>query len=296
LQIVSTIFNLKENKPVVLITGAGGQLGHSFRLVQHIYSKYQFIFAEKVDLPIEDTTAAAAFFATHKINYCINCAAYTAVDKAETETAAAFSINATAVGNLAALCKTHGATFIHISTDYVFDGTATVPLKETDPVNPVNAYGASKLQGEQLAIAANPNAVIIRTSWLYSPYGHNFVKTMLRLMATKENISVVNDQVGLPTYAPDLAHAIMHIIGNTKTNGGLYHFSNTGDAISWFDFAIAIKTLSGSNTNVHPIPTAAYPTPAKRPAYSVLDLSLMQQQLSHTIPHWKDSLRQMISP
>jgi dTDP-4-dehydrorhamnose reductase len=280
----------------VLITGAGGQLGHCFRLVEHMYSEYQFLFAQKVDLPIEDAEATAVFFATHKINYCINCAAYTAVDKAETEIAAAYSINATAVGHLAALCKTHGAAFTHISTDYVFDGTATAPLKETDTVNPVNTYGASKLQGEQLAIAANSDAVIIRTSWLYSPYGHNFVKTMLRLMATKENINVVSDQVGLPTYAPDLAHAIMQIINNNKTNGGVYHFSNTGEAISWYDFAIAIKTLSGSNTNVHPINTADYPTPANRPAYSVLDLSLMQQQLSYAIPHWKDSLRQMISP
>jgi dTDP-4-dehydrorhamnose reductase len=290
LPIASIIFHLKDNKPVVLVTGSGGQLGQSLRLMENRYSQYHFIFADKEMLPIEDAAATAGFFALHQIDYCINCAAYTAVDRAETETEAAFLINAAAAENLSAICKNYGAAFIHISTDYVFDGQGTMPYKETDAVDPVNAYGASKLKGEQLVTAANPQALVIRTSWLYSPYGHNFVKTMLRLMAVKESINVVNDQLGIPTYAPDLAAAIMQMIAGNNLEGGIYHFSNTGDAISWFDFAVAIKELIQSNCLAYPINTAAYPTPAKRPAYSVLDTSLIQQQYSVHIPHWKASL------
>ncbi len=287
---MSIIFHLKDNKPVVLITGSGGQLGQSFRLVEDTCRQYHFIFTDKLNLPIEDVAAVAGFFSRHKIDYCINCAAYTAVDKAETETGTAFLVNAVSAGNLAAICKSNGAAFIHISTDYVFDGQGTIPYKETDAVNPVNTYGASKFKGEQLATAANPASVIIRTSWLYSSYGHNFVKTMLRLMAGKESINVVNDQLGRPTYAPDLAATIMQMIAGNTLKGGIYHFSNNGDAISWFDFAVAIKELTQSNSLINPINTAAYPTPAKRPVYSVLDTSLIQQQYSLHIPHWKDSL------
>jgi dTDP-4-dehydrorhamnose reductase len=287
---VSTIFLLKDNKPVVLITGSGGQLGQSFRLVEEHYPQYHFIFTDKLSLPIEDAAAVACFFSANKIDYCINCAAFTAVDKAETATETALLVNAASAGNLAAICKNHGTAFIHISTDYVFDGRGTMPYKETDAVNPVNAYGASKFKGEQLITAANPGALIIRTSWLYSPYGHNFVKTMLRLMAGKESVNVVNDQLGTPTYAPDLAAAIMQMIAGNNLKSGIYHFSNTGDAISWFDFAVAIKELTQSNCLVYPVNTAAYPTPAKRPAYSVLDTSLIRQQYSLHIPHWKYSL------
>jgi dTDP-4-dehydrorhamnose reductase len=290
LPIASIIFHLKDNKPVVLVAGSGGQLGQSLRLMENRHSQYHFIFADKEMLPIEDAAATAVFFALHQIDYCINCAAYTAVDKAETEIETAFLINAASAENLSAICKNNGAAFIHISTDYVFNGQGTMPYRETDAVNPVNTYGASKLKGEQLVTAANPLAVIIRTSWLYSPFGHNFVKTMLRHMDGKESVNVVNDQLGRPTYAPDLATAIMQIIAGNNLKGGIYHFSNTGDAISWFDFAVAIKELTHSNCLVHPINTAAYPTPAKRPAYSVLDTSLVQQQYSLQIPHWKDSL------
>jgi dTDP-4-dehydrorhamnose reductase len=290
LPIASIIFHLKDNKPVVLVTGSGGQLGQSLRLMDNRYSQYHFIFAGKGMLPIEDAAAVAGFFALNKIDYCINCAAYTAVDNAETETETAFLINAASAENLSIICKKSGTVFIHISTDYVFNGQGTMPYKETDAVNPVNAYGASKLKGEQLVTAANPRALIIRTSWLYSPYGHNFVKTMLRLMGGKESINVVNDQLGRPTYAPDLAAAIMQIIAGNTLKGGIYHFSNTGEAISWFDFAVAIKELTHSNCLVLPINTAAYPTPAKRPAYSVLDTSFIQHQYLLHIPHWKDSL------
>jgi dTDP-4-dehydrorhamnose reductase len=290
LPIVSIILHLKDNKPVVLVTGSGGQLGQSFRLTGNSYSQYHFIFADRTMLPVEDAAATAGFFARHNIDYCINCAAYTAVDKAETETGAAFLINAASAEYLAAICKNYGTAFIHISTDYVFDGRGTLPYRETDAVNPVNAYGASKLKGEQLIQAANPGAIIIRTSWLYSPYGHNFVKTMLRLMADKESVKVVNDQLGRPTYAPDLAAAILQMMAGKNLTGGIYHFSNSGDAISWFDFAVAIKELTHSSCLVNAINTAAYPTPAKRPAYSVLDTSLIQQQYSIKIPHWKDSL------
>ncbi len=281
---------MTSNKPVVLITGSGGQLGLSFRQQENSFTQYHFIFAGKSMLPIEDAAAVDEFFAHHKIDYCINCAAYTAVDKAETETETAILINSVAAGSLASACKKYGAAFIHISTDYVFDGQGTVPYREADTVNPVNAYGASKLKGEQLIAAVNPAAVIIRTSWLYSSDGYNFVKTMLRLMASRESINVVNDQLGRPTYAPDLATAVMQMIAGNDLSGGLYHFSNTGEAISWFDFAVAIKEFTGSACVIYPVSTAEYPTPAKRPAYSVMDTSLIQQHYSMHIPHWKDSL------
>jgi dTDP-4-dehydrorhamnose reductase len=294
LKIASIFFHLKDNKPLVLITGSGGQLGQSFRLIENNYSGYHFSFVDRVQLAIEDTEALADFFNLHNVGYCINCAAYTAVDNAETDTATAFSVNAGAAANLAATCRKYGSAFIHISTDYVFDGKGIVPYSETAITSPVNAYGASKLKGEQLIVAANPESVIIRTSWLYSPFGHNFVKTMMRLMGSRESINVVGDQLGRPTYAPDLATAIMQMIDGHNLKAGIYHFSNTGEAISWFDFAVAIKEFTGSSCVVHPIDTTAYPTPARRPAYSVLSTSLIQQQYSLDIPNWKHSLQSCV--
>ena len=280
----------------ILVTGANGQLGKEMQVIAAVYPACHFLFVTKEQLSIDDIDAVKGYFNANKIDVCVNCAAYTAVDKAETETAKAFLINADAVGNLAAVCAAQHALFIHISTDYVFDGTAITPYKEDHPVNPVNAYGASKLKGEELALQNNPDAVIIRTSWVYSSFGNNFVKTMLRLMSEKESINVVADQVGCPTYAADLAAAIMKIIDQffeDKINAGIYNFSNQG-IINWHQFAVAIKELSGSNCIVNPIPAAQYPTPAKRPNYSVLDTAKIQQTFNVTIPEWKDSLQKCL--
>ncbi len=283
--------NAKKN---ILVTGANGQLGMEFRDLAKINSTYNFLFASKEELSITDELSLSKYFAAHHIDHCINCAAYTAVDKAETEKDLAYEVNATAVGYLAAICKKKGTQFIHISTDYAFDGTATTPYKESAVTNPVGIYGASKLAGEQSAIEQNASSIIIRTSWVYSHHGKNFVKTMIRLMKEKENIGVVNDQFGSPTNAADLAEAILEIIAaNEKPPAGIYHYCNEG-IINWYEFAVAIKQIIKSNCIVNPIPTSAYPTPANRPAYSVLDTTKIKQTFNLTIPSWKDSLEKCI--
>jgi dTDP-4-dehydrorhamnose reductase len=280
----------------ILVTGSNGQLGSEMQVIAAAYPAYQFLFVSRQELPIDDEAAVKEYFATHEIAVCVNCAAYTAVDKAESEIEKANAINGTAVGILAALCKESNALFIHISTDYVFDGTATIPYKEDHPVSPVNAYGASKLLGEQFAIQNNPASIIIRTSWVYSSFGNNFVKTMMRLMKDRESLNVVSDQEGCPTYAADLAAAIMQIIehpsttfNNFQTHSTIYHYSNSG-AINWYLFAVAIKAISNSKCLVNPIPSSQYPTPAKRPGYSVMDTTKIQQSFNIAIPAWKDSL------
>ena len=284
-----------SRKKNILVTGANGQLGMEFRTISMLYPGYDFLFTTKEDLSIIDTANVESFFSTHDIAYCINCAAYTAVDKAEAEKEIAFENNGTAVGNLAAVCKKVGSRFIHISTDYVFNGNATEPYKETDETDPVNIYGASKLQGETEALKNNQETILIRTSWVYSSFGKNFVKTMLRLMSEKESISVVSDQVGCPTYANDLAEAIMKIISeNEKPMGGIYNYSNRG-VISWYEFALAIKEISESSCTVNPVSSSQYPTPAKRPNYSVLDTTKIQQVFNIEIPFWKDSLEKCIA-
>ena len=234
------------------------------------------------------------YFKTYQPQYLINCAAYTAVDRAEQEKDLAFQVNAEAVGVLAAICKENHTKFIHISTDYVFDGTATAPYKEDSLTNPQSVYGASKLEGEKQALQFNPAAIIIRTSWVYSEYGKNFVKTMLKLLSEKDEISVVNDQVGSPTYAADLAEAIMQIISAPLWQAGIYNYSNEG-IISWYDFAVAIKELIGSTCRINPIPTSQYPTAAKRPAYSVLDKSKIKQAFKIELKDWKQSLASCIA-
>jgi dTDP-4-dehydrorhamnose reductase len=284
---------LSSNKNI-LITGANGQLGMEFRTIAALYPAYDFLFANREELSISDSASVEKFFSENNISYCINCAAYTAVDKAETETGIANDINGTAVGRLAAVCKQYNALFIHISTDYVFNGDATSPYKESDATDPVNAYGASKLLGEEEAMKNNPASIIIRTSWVYSSYGKNFVKTMLRLMCEKESISVVNDQVGCPTYANDLAVAIMQILAEENPQPGIYNYSNKG-VISWYDFAVAIKEISNSKCTVNPVPSSQYPTPAKRPKYSVLDTSKIQRAFKIDIPGWKESLEKCIA-
>ena len=282
--------NSKKN---ILVTGANGQLGSEFREIAFGYPAYNFVFAGRDELPIDNPDALKLFFADNDIDHCINCAAYTAVDKAETEKEPAIAINATAVGSLAACCKAQGASFIHFSTDYVFNGEANTPYPPSADTDPVNFYGQTKLQGEILAQENNEQAVVIRTSWVYSSFGKNFVKTMLRLMAEKDSINVVADQVGCPTYAADLAKAVMAIISSNDIKAGTYHYSNEG-IISWYDFAVAIKEISGSSCMVNPIPTKDYPTPAKRPAYSALDTNKIQTTYAISIPHWRESLERCI--
>ncbi len=273
----------------ILVTGANGQLGKELQRLAHRFHQYEFIFLAKEDLPIHHFEMVRHYFSVYHPGYLINCAAYTAVDRAESEKERAFQINGEAVGVLAAVCKQHATRLIHISTDYVFDGTATEPYKEDSPTNPQSVYGASKLEGEKQALQYNPDSIIIRTSWVYSEFGKNFVRTMLKLMQEKGEINVVNDQFGSPTYAADLAEAILQILTSGKWKHGIYHYCNDG-IISWYDFAVAIKELTESKCKVNPIPTTAFPTAAKRPAYSVLSTDKIQATYNIAIKDWKESL------
>ena len=278
-------------KKQVIVTGASGQLGQELLVAVDPSSNpdFDFIFLSREVLSLDDSQSIRALFETHRPAYCINCAAYTAVDKAESEKETAFRINGDAVGDLAAICKEFNTRLLHISTDYVFDGQSAIPLKEQDPTGPLNVYGASKLRGEQLALERQPDTVILRTSWVYSEFGNNFVRTMMRLMKEKESIRVVADQVGSPTYAADLAAVILKIVEGSSFIPGIYHYSNEG-AISWYQFALTIKELTRSSCRVEPIPTAQYPTPARRPHYSLLDKTLIRRIYGIQVPDWKDSL------
>lgn len=285
-----------DSKKKVLVTGANGQLGSEIKVLSAAYPQHQFLFTTKEELPIENTERLNNFFKKNKIDYCINCAAYTAVDKAETEKEKAFLINADAVGELANVCHNHQTKLIHISTDYVYDGNIQQPLKEENAVGPINVYGASKLKGEELALQKNPSSLIIRTSWVYSSFGNNFVKTMIRLFKEKPEINVINDQVGSPTYAADLAEVIMEFIQQfekSRNFSGIFNYSNAG-ITTWYRFAEEIKLLVNSNCKINPIPTSSYSTPAKRPLYSVLDTSKIQQTLFLTIPTWQESLKKCV--
>jgi dTDP-4-dehydrorhamnose reductase len=277
----------------ILVTGGSGQLGSEFKELSGAFRQYEFLFPSSAELRIEDSEAVRNYFHSSSPSFCINCAAYTAVDKAETDKEQAFLVNGEAVGQLAAICKKFNTGFIHISTDYVFDGTALTPYTEDIATNPVNVYGASKLEGERKALENNIDSVIIRTSWVYSPFGKNFVKTMLRLMNEKSAVNVVNDQFGSPTYSADLAEAIMTIISSGNWHPGIFHFSNIGK-ISWFDFAEAIKRLSKSNCTVYPVSTSQYPTPAKRPAYSVLSNNKIAGTYNIQLQPWETSLAKCI--
>lgn len=280
-------------KKKIIITGAGGQLGKCLADVSPNYPGIEFYFFGRDELPVDNKEIAHKVIASVGPSVVINTAAYTAVDKAESDTANAFLINGEAVGNLAAICKNIGARLLHVSTDYVFDGNASVPYNETDPVSPVNQYGASKLKGEELALATDPLSVIIRTSWVYSRHGNNFVKTMLRLMNERESINVVNDQVGCPTYAIDLADALVQIALEPK-QGGIYHFSNSGP-ITWFDFATAIHDLIHSPCKVNPVPTTSFPTPAKRPSWSVMNNQKILSDYGIIQQEWKNRLEACLS-
>jgi dTDP-4-dehydrorhamnose reductase len=280
-------------KPIVLVTGKNGQLGSELTVLSKDFDQFEFVFTDVASMDISDKEKVSAFFQKYKPVVCINAAAYTAVDKAETNQELAIKINADAVGNLARTCSENNTRLIHISTDYVFDGTASTPYMEDHPVSPVNFYGETKLLGERAAMENLSSTVIIRTSWVYSYYGNNFVKTMLRLFQERESVSVINDQFGSPTYAADLAEVIMTIAMQQPNTGGIYHFSNEG-IISWYDFAIAIRNFSGLKCDVKAVDTSSYPTPAKRPTYSVMNKEKIKATFGIKLKDWNESLRQCI--
>jgi len=278
----------------ILVTGGNGQLASCIKDVEKQYDDLIVIYTDYLELDICDLNQVQAFFKSNtQIDYCVNCAAYTAVDKAETEADKAFEINVIGAKNLALACNEQGAILIHISTDFVFDGEKNLPYTETDVAKPISVYGASKLQGEVEIQQILKEHFIIRTAWLYSEYGQNFMKTMLRLAETRDEISVVSDQIGTPTYAGDLAEVIIHIIKQKSKNYGTYHYSNEGIA-SWYDFAKAIFDFSNIKIKVNPIKTEAYPTPAKRPVFSVLDKSKIKNNLKVDILYWKESLKKAV--
>ena len=282
----------------ILITGSKGQLGQEFQLIAKANKDYKFIFVDIDELDITNADAVAQFFENNKIDFCINCAAYTAVDKAEQERLIAVEINAAGPKILSANCRKASATFIHISTDFVFDGKMNTPYSESHLARPLSVYGKSKRKGEVDSLVENPKTIVIRTSWLYSSFGNNFVKTMRRLGRERNQLGVVYDQIGAPTYAKDLALALIHIIDsvsqkNIKDIFGIYHYSNSG-ICSWYDFAIAIFELSNIHINVKPILTEEYPLPAKRPTYSVMDTHKIESVFNIEIPYWRESLKDCI--
>ena len=273
----------------VAVTGSNGQLGTEFIRIAGNHPRFQFAFLSREIFPLDDPKKMKAWLDQNPVDIFIHCAAYTAVDKAESEMEIAFRINGEAPGVIAALLSKNKTKLIYISTDYVFDGTSATPLTEHASTNPVNIYGASKLEGERLVFQNNPLSQVIRTSWVYSSHGNNFVKTMIRLMEERESINVVRDQTGSPTYAADLANAIMQILESNHFNPGIYHYSNEGET-TWFEFALEIKKLTGSACKVVPIPSSEFPTPAKRPAYSLLDKSKIRKEYNLFIPAWQASL------
>jgi dTDP-4-dehydrorhamnose reductase len=276
---------------MILITGANGQLGQVFRT---ILSTEDAIFKGR-ELDITDIEALREFTSKNNIKTIINTAAYTAVDLAETESALAFHINSLGARNLALISQEFEIKLIHISTDYVFDGTNYKPYAEQDITNPMSVYGQSKLEGEKAVLELSYSAYIIRTSWLYSGFGKNFLTNITRLAQERDSLSIVADQIGTPTYAPDLARAILELIPNLQPhNKQILHYSNQGVA-SWYDFAYEIINLQNINCKLTPIPTTAYPTPATRPYYSVLDKTLVSNLLQSPIPHWKASLLRHLS-
>ncbi|NQZ54166.1 MAG: dTDP-4-dehydrorhamnose reductase [Piscirickettsiaceae bacterium] len=288
------------NIKTILVTGATGQLGQSIKSLENDYPAYQFVFARREQLDLSDNQNIAHFFQQNTFDLIINCAAYTAVDKAESEAELADQVNHLAVKKLAEIAKQQQTKLIHISTDYVFNGQQYRPYIETDKVQPKGVYGLSKLIGEQVLLESMPNnALIIRTSWLYSESGNNFVKTMLKLGRERDAVNVIFDQVGTPTYAYDLAQAIMAIASSdlfdhTDFTSDVYHYSNEG-VCSWYDFAKAIFEFSNIQCDVSPIETKDYPTAATRPHYSLLNKAKIKQTYDMPIPYWKDSLQQCLN-
>jgi dTDP-4-dehydrorhamnose reductase len=285
---------------MILVTGANGQLGHCFRQISAHWPQQAFIFAGSHELDVSNQRAVRAYFEsfhTEKIKWVINCAAYTAVDKAESEPKKAKKINVSGPKHLALICAELGIPLIHFSTDYVYHSNQNTPFQETDPVRPKGVYARTKLAGERAALLAQPLTMVIRTSWVYSAFGNNFVKTMLRLGRERETLHVVADQIGSPTYAPDLAETVMKIIRQVESGSvsveaiaGVWNYSNEGVA-SWYDFAAAIFEIEHIGCHVHPIATKNYPTPASRPPFSVLDKTKIKTAFGIEIPHWRERLR-----
>lgn len=277
----------------ILITGANGQLGKSIKKLSSNFN-YNFIFADKEMLDITDKNKLEEIIEVKHIDIVINCAAYTAVDKAEDEKKKAYLINFKAVENLAKICKEKDISLIHISTDYVFDGKNYIPYEEEDKTNPINVYGDSKLKGEEAILRVKPKGIILRTSWVYSEDGHNFVKTMLNLAKVKSNLRVIYDQIGSPTYAKDLANTILYIIQYPINKSvKIYHFSNDG-ICSWYDFAKAIFEIRDINIKIVPVISNEFKTKAKRPHYSVLSKEKIKKEYNVYIPYWRDSLKKML--
>ncbi len=277
----------------ILVTGANGQLGQCLQKISSQFEEFEFIFTDSETLDITNKEEVNDFFWQNAPDFCINAAAYTAVDLAETDIEKAFLVNADGAENLAEACAENNAQFIHVSTDYVFDGENNLAYTEEDFTNPLGVYGASKLAGDELALEVNPCSVILRTSWVYSEFGKNFVKTMLSLFATKEELNIVADQFGQPTNANDLAEAIMKIIKSEKITPGIFNFSNLG-RISWFDFAEKIAELSEAKIKLNAIETSQYPTPAKRPKNSVLDLDKISKTYAVPLKPWEESLEDCV--
>ena len=273
----------------ILVTGANGQLGSELRTLSVQQKQFEWVFTDWQELDLCNLENLAVAIAEINPNIIINCAAHTAVDKAESEYELSDVLNHKAVAVIAQWSAKNDCKLIHISTDYVFDGNSAVALTEEAPTAPINVYGVTKLAGEKACMGQNPESIIIRTSWVYSSFGNNFVKTMSRLMQERDSLNVVNDQTGSPTYAADLAQAIITIINHSNWQAGIYHFSNEGE-ISWFEFAKAIQEIGGFDCQINGIPSSAYPTAAKRPAYSLLDKSKIKRTFGVVVPEYRDSL------
>ncbi|WP_196895401.1 dTDP-4-dehydrorhamnose reductase [Aureivirga marina] len=277
----------------ILVTGANGQLGNCLRELVNSFKQFTFSFKSSKELNITDNQNLFDDFSENNYDYCINCAAYTAVDLAENEVEKAKDVNTLGSKNIAEICKKFDTKLIHISTDFVFDGNQNTPYSEEDTTNPINVYGKTKLHGENEIIASWEKHFILRTSWLYSEYGNNFIKSMLRLGKEREQLGIIYDQVGTPTYAKDLAKFILFLIEKNATNFGIFHFSNLGVA-SWYDFAKSIFEYQKIDVKVNAIRTEAYPTPADRPKFSVMDKNKIIQTFEYEIPYWRESLKECL--
>lgn len=278
----------------ILITGRHGQLGSELHDLKQSYPHHQMVFMDREEMDLSNSDQIIEVLNTEKPDIIINAGAYTAVDKAESDQELCNAVNHIAVKTIGEWAAKNNAKVIHISTDYVFDGTSETPLKETDATDPINVYGLTKLKGEEALVQSGADYVILRTAWVYSTYGANFVKTMMRLMNEREEIGVVADQIGTPTYARDLALAIMQIIETPQFVQGVYHYSNEG-TISWHEFATAIKEIKGYSTKINAIGSEAFPTPAKRPNFSLLDKTKIKEIYKASVPDWKTSLQEMLA-
>lgn len=278
----------------ILVTGSNGQLGSEMQQAAKRFSNFKYIFTDVAELDICDKNTLNNFVKENGVNFIVNCAAYTAVDKAEDDVELCYKINRDAVENIAVVAQENNVKVVHISTDYVFDGTNYIPYTEDMPVCPSSVYGKSKLEGEQVLVENCEEAVIIRTSWLYSSFGNNFVKTMMKLGTERDNLNVIFDQVGTPTYAADLADTILNIISHNNFVPGIYHFSDEG-VCSWYDFTKTIHRIANIKCNVQPIETKDYPVRTPRPHYSVLNKAKIKSTYDIFIPHWEESLEKCIN-